>query len=382
MGTEEKETTGYLPWHIAYEFLKDAYIALGVPEGDAAICTEIMLESDKRGIKSHGINRFRPIYLERIYAGIQNPVTKIEVVSSGPTTAVIDGNNGMGMVISYRAMELAIEKAKSYGIGMVAVRNSTHYGIAGYYTEMAAKAGMIGISGSNTRPSVAPTGGVDNLLGTNPISVAFPTDEEFPFIFDCATSMIPRGKVEYYARTGLKLPEGAVIDREGNEIKNAAWANEAFEKDDAALTPLGGLDTNTGGHKGYGLSTVVEVLSAALQDGPYLRQLNGLDSSGTKKKNSFGHFFIAINPGAFTGIDVFKSIAGNIMRELRSSTKAAGKDRIYTAGEIEHEKRKDLMNKGLPMNKALEQDFIDLRDILGLKLQFDFEKKRGADNGI
>lgn len=367
MGIEDKETTGYLPWDIASEFLTEAFIELGVPKDDAEVCVEIMLESDRRGIKSHGCNRFRPIYMERIRSGVQKPVTKFEVIFEGPTASVVDGNNGMGMVISHRAMNMAIDKAKTYGMGMVAVRNSTHYGIAGYYTSMAAKAGVIGISGSNTRPSVAPTGGVENLLGTNPISVAFPTDEEFPFVFDCATSMMPRGKVEYYARTGHDLPKGAVIDREGKEVRDAAWAVDALDKNFAALTPLGGLGTETAGHKGYGLSTIVEVLSAALQDGPYLRLLNGVSADGTRSKNSFGHFFIAIDPEAFAGVEIFKNIAGNILRELRTSKKAAGEEHIYTAGEKEYSIWKDLKDKGIPLNKKLEQDFIEVRNILGLK---------------
>ena len=166
----------------------------GVPEEDARICTDVLLESDRRGIESHGVNRFKPIYLDRIRAGIQKPVTEFEIIRQTATTAVVDGHDGMGQVIAHRSMKMAIDKAKTYGMGMVAVRNSTHYGIAGYYASMAANAGCIGITGTNARPSIAPTFGVENMLGTNPLTIGLPTDEKFPFLLDCATSITQRGK--------------------------------------------------------------------------------------------------------------------------------------------------------------------------------------------
>ena len=161
-------------------FMKDVFVKNGVPEADAAICAEVLIASDKRGIDSHGVGRFKPIYIDRIKDGIQNPVTNFELVKDGLATAVADGHDGMGQVIGKKAMQLAIDKAKKYGMGMVVVRNSTHYGIAGYYATMATKAGMIGITGTNARPSIAPTFGVENMLGTNPLTVGMPSDEEFP----------------------------------------------------------------------------------------------------------------------------------------------------------------------------------------------------------
>ncbi|MBT4485169.1 MAG: Ldh family oxidoreductase, partial [Candidatus Latescibacteria bacterium] len=160
------------------KFMVDVFMGVGVPEEDARICAGVLITSDKRGIDSHGIGRLKTIYYDRILLGIQSPAKNFEIVRESPTTAVIDGHDGMGMVISKKSMEMAIEKSRTYGMGMVTVRNSTHYGIAGYYALMAADAGMIGITGTNARPSVAPTFGVENMLGTNPLTFGLPTDEE------------------------------------------------------------------------------------------------------------------------------------------------------------------------------------------------------------
>lgn len=193
-------------WKLIEDFVVDSFKGYGVPEEDARICADVLLEADRRGIESHGVNRFKPIYLDRIKDGIQNPVTKFEIVRETKTTAVVDGHDGMGQVIGKRAMQMAINKAKEYGMGMVAVRNSTHYGIAGYYATMATEAGCVGLTGTNARPSIAPTFGVENMLGTNPLTFGLPTDEPFDFVIDCATSIVQRGKIENYARKGLPTP--------------------------------------------------------------------------------------------------------------------------------------------------------------------------------
>ena len=216
------------PWDTLINFVTDAFVGYGIPREDAEICTDILLESDRRGIESHGCNRFKPIYLDRIKAGIQNPITNFEVVKETPCTAVVDGHDGMGQVIGYKSMQMAIDKAKKYGMGMVAVRNSCHYGIAGYYATMATKQGCIGITGTNARPSVAPTFGVDGMFGTNPLTIGIPTDEEFDFVIDCATSITQNGKIEYYERIGEDVHPGTIIGRDGKEISGDA--GEALKK--------------------------------------------------------------------------------------------------------------------------------------------------------
>ncbi len=356
----------FIQFDVLERFMKDVFMGLGVPEEDAAICADVLIASDKRGIDSHGINRLKPIYYDRIKAGIQSPVTNFEVVREGPTTAVIDGHNGMGQVIAKKAMEMAINKAKKYGMGMTAVRNSTHYGIAGYYVLMAIEQGMIGITGTNARPSIAPTFGVENMLGTNPLTFGIPTDEDFPFVLDCATSISQRGKIEAYARLGKPIPEGWVIDQEGKTKTDPQEVLEDLVKGTAALTPLGGIGEETGGYKGYGYATVVEILSAALQGGSFLKMLTGIEN-GKKVPYRLGHFFIAIDVSAFTELDAFKKTAGDILRALRASKKAPGHDRIYTAGEKEYLAWLERKDKGVPINKALQKEIIQMRDELGLK---------------
>ena len=352
-------------WDWATKFVKDVFMAYGIPEEDADICTDVLLASDRKGIESHGVNRFKPIYLDRIKAGIQHPETNFEVVRETPTTAVVDGHDGMGQVIGYKAMQMAIDKAKEFGMGMVAVRNSTHYGIAGYYTDMAAKAGCIGMTGTNARPSIAPTFGVENMLGTNPLTLGFPTDEEFPFSLDCATSISQRGKIEYYARIGQDTPAGMVIGRDGKAMTDSPEILEALVNGQAALAPLGGIGEELAGYKGYGYATFVEVLSAALQQGNFLHMLSGIGKNGEKQKFHLGHFFIAIDTEAFVGLDSFKKTAGDILRALRNSEVAPGEERIYTAGEKEHLVWLERKDTGLPLNEGVQQEMITIRDELG-----------------
>jgi len=345
---------------------------LKVPASEAEICADILASADLMGMDSHGISRMKPIYYDRIRQGIQFPKTKFEIVKETPTTAVIDGHHGMGHVIAYRAMNMAIKKAKKYGIAMTAVRNSTHYGIAGYYPLMAVKEGMIGLTGTNARPSIAPTFGVENMLGTNPQTWGIPTDEKFPFLLDCATSITQRGKIEVYAKLNKKLPEGWVINNDGTTETDPHKVLKALTDGTAALVPLGGIGEEMGGYKGYGYTTVIEILSSALQDGAYLKQLTG-KKNGKPAPYCLGHFFMAIDISHFTSLKKFKKTTGNILRQLRASKKAIGQKRIYTAGEKEYYTSIERIKKGVPVNAQTRLEMIKMRDELGLKYKFDFE---------
>jgi len=366
------ETRPYLAWDLAERFMTAVFEAVGVPTADAKLCADVLMESDRRGIESHGANRFKPIYIDRINEGILYPVTKVDILRETPTTAVLDANDGMGMVASYQAMEMAIEKAKKFGLSMVVVRNSSHYGIAGYWASMATKVNMIGITGTNARPSIAPTFGVENMLGTNPLTVGFPTDEDFPFMLDCATSITQRGKIEYYARAGIDTPAGMVIGNDGQAATDSEHILTALNTGEAALAPLGGIGEELAGYKGYGYATVVEVLSAALQAGSFLKGLTGF-AEGEKVPYHIGHFFIVIDPEAFMGLETFKKICGDILRELRASRKAPGQERIYTAGEKEYLTWLERKDKGVPISEPVQKEFMALRDLYGLDFKFPFE---------
>ena len=355
-----------IPFEIIEKFMIEVMVKAGIPEPDARIVCDVLVQADKLGFDSHGVNRLKPIYLDRIKDGILNPVTKYEIVKEGPTTAVIDGHNGMGHVIGFNSMKLAIEKAKKFGMGMVTVRNSTHYGFAGYYPLMAVKENMIGITGTNARPSIAPTFGVENMLGTNPLTFGIPSDETFPFLLDCATSITQRGKVELYDREGKDLPKGWVIDQNGESKTNSHDVLEDLIAGRAALTPLGGIGEETAGYKGYGYATVVEILSAALQQGAYMKMLLGI-KDGRKVPYPIGHFFIVIDINAFTEPDNFKKTTGDILRELRASRKMPGQNRIYTAGEKEYYTWMERKDKGVPFNDQLLEEFSGLCNTYGLK---------------
>lgn len=355
-------------------FMRDGFVKIGVPGTDAATIAEVLITADKHGIDSHGIGRFKPIYIDRIDQNILSPLTRVDVVSEAPTTAVLDGNNGMGHVIAKQAMQLAIDKARTYGTGMVAVRNSSHYGIAGYYTEMCAANNMIGITGTNARPSIAPTFGVENMLGTNPLTIAFPTDEPFPFNIDCATSTSQRGKIESYERAGKTLPPGWVIDRHGETLTDPKIVLEALTRGACALTPLGGIGEETAGHKGYGYATAVEILSAALSNAKFTKDLAGIDADGNKTPYSLGHFFIAINIKSFIDPSLFKTIAGTILRQLRNSERAAGQERIYTAGEKEWIAWEYRKVHGIPVPLALRNQLSALNSRFALGTAFPWEQ--------
>ena len=355
----------FIAFEVIEKFIVDVMVKAGIPHEDAKIVGDVLLQADKFGIDSHGVNRLKSIYLDRIKEGILNPLTSYEIVKEGTATAVIDGHNGMGHVVSYNAMKLAIEKARKYGMGMIAVRNSSHYGIAGYYAMMAVRENMIGITGTNARPSIAPTFGVENMLGTNPLTFGMPSDEPFPFLIDCATSITQRGKIELYAREGKEIPKGWVIDDNGESKTNSREVLNDLVAGRAALTPLGGIGEETAGYKGYGYAAVVEILSSALQQGGFMKMLMGI-KDGKKAPYSLGHFFIAIDISAFTDPNDFKKTTGDILRELRASRKMPGQNRIFTAGEKEYYTWMERKDKGVPFTTQLLEEFRGLCDIYGL----------------
>jgi L-2-hydroxycarboxylate dehydrogenase (NAD+) len=363
--TDKATEMTYVPADTIVDFMMDVFLGLGVPEDDARICADVLIASDLRGIESHGVGRLK-YYYDRIRAGVQFTVTEMEIVKETETTALIDGHHGMGHVIAYRSMRLAMDKARQHGLGAVAVRNGTHFGIAGYYPLMAAAEGMMGFTVTNARPSIAPTFSTEPMLGTNPIAFSAPSDLPFAFCFDGATSISQRGKIEVAARAEKPVPEGWVIDAEGNPATDPDRILEDFGNATAALLPLGGAGELLAGYKGYDLATMVEILSASLCGGMFLKDLLGFAEDGSRRPYMVGHFFLAIDIEHFVPLDVSRRITGQIMRALQNARKAPGADRIYVAGEKEYELEKTIRHQGIPVNANLRQELQFMRDELNI----------------
>jgi L-2-hydroxycarboxylate dehydrogenase (NAD+) len=355
----------YIPVDVVERFMVAVFQALGTPPEDARICADVLISSDLRGIESHGIGRLK-YYYDRIKAGVQSTKTEIEVIRETETTAVIDGHHGMGHVIAYRAMQMAIKKARHYGLGATAVRNGTHFGIAGYYPLIAAREGMMGLTVTNARPAIAPTLGTEPMLGTNPIAFAAPSDLAFPFCFDGATSITQRGKIEVAARAEKSVPPGWVIDEAGKPMTDPARILVDLGQAAAALLPLGGGGELYAGYKGYDLATTVEILSASLAGGAFMKDLLGFAPDGSRRPYMLGHFFLAIDIAHFVPVDVSRRITGGIMRALQESRRAPGEDRIYVAGEKESENEQRVHQEGIPVNANLRRELQTVRDELAL----------------
>lgn len=355
----------YIPVEVLQHFMVDVFIGLGVPPADAAICADVLITADLRGIESHGIGRLK-YYYDRIKAGVQKPITEITVVKETETTAVLDGGHGMGHVIAHQAMRMAIEKARQWGLGAVAVRNSTHFGIAGYYPLMAVKEGMIGLTVTNARPAIAPTFGTEPMLGTNPIAFAAPTDLPYPFCFDAATSITQRGKIEVLEREEKPAPAGWIINAKGDPVTDPTTILQELDMGNVALLPLGGAGELMGGHKGYGLAVMVEILSASLQGGAFLKDLLGRAPDGSRRPYMLGHFFLAIHIEHFVPLEVARRITTRILLDLQRSRKAPGCERIYVAGEKEHEIEQERRRTGIPVNENLKRELQTMRDALGI----------------
>lgn len=294
----------------------------GVPLEDATMTAQVLIKADLRGIESHGVAR-----LKRYTDGLKNGVVKtrpiIRTVLNTPVTAVLDGGSGLGQVVSYKAMNIAIEKAKRNHVGFVAVRNSNHFGIAGVYGLMALEHDLIGLATTNSEPLVAPTFSKQKLLGTNPICVAVPTGKG-GFVLDMATSVAPIGKIEVARRIGKKVPLGWGIDTEGRITDNPG------EIAKGALVPLGGLGEVLSGHKGYGLGSVVDIFSGVLSGAAWGANVG--KTQGPKVAN-VGHFFGALDVDAFMPLADFKTRMIEFIRSLKDAERLSGSQEIHIAGE-------------------------------------------------
>ncbi len=336
----------------------------GLNENDSVITASVLLSADRRGIESHGVARLKR-YVDGIRNGIIKLSPKVSTVVETPVSLVVDGGGGMGQPIAYNTMKRCIEKAKNNMICFASVRNSNHYGIAGYYTLMALEKNMIGISLTNSAPLVVPTFAKDAVIGTNPISIGIPADKQRPFLLDMATSTVPRGKLEVYSRTEDPIPDSWATDENGIPTDNSLKVlDNLLNRRGGGLLPLGGGTEMTGGHKGYGLGSVVDIFSGILSSGAFGKNVYGKKGEPPE----VAHFLGAINLEAFMGKDEIKKNMDTYIEMLKSSNKADGQDKIFVAGEKEY-----IANEKNSEKLSIQSKVFDILNELGEEFNIKLE---------
>ncbi len=346
-------------------FVATVLRTVGVSATDATTVAEILVTADLRGIESHGVARLETFYVGRLRKGQMIAADVSKTVRETASSVLVDAGNGLGHPAGKRTMERVIEKAVAHGSAFGAVRNSNHFGIAGYYVMMALEHDLIGIASTNSVRYGAPTFGRDIMLGTNPLAFAIPAQNEPAFVLDFATTTVPRGKLEVYNRKELPLKPGWAIDANGVETLDATVAL------DGALLPLGGFGTEGGGHKGYGLGLLVDLLCGVLAGGAFATALPL--PNDPPQPGRVSHFFGAFRIDGFREVDEFKRDVDRALREFKDSAKTPGADRIYVAGEIEYEKTLDNREHGVPLHVKVWNALEKLADELAMP--FDIAKR-------
>ena len=346
-------------------FTKDVFMAIGCPAEEATQAAEVLVSADLRGVDSHGVARLSG-YIRLHEKQRLNAQPSVQITHETPSTAVVDGDLGLGLVVGPKAMNIAIEKAKSVGTGWVAVKNSNHYGIAGYHAMMALEADCIGISLTNASPLVSPTFSKERLLGTNPISIAIPTKNQPPFVLDMATTTAANGKLEVLQRKGLEAPSGWLQDKAGQITTDARGLING-----GSMRPLGG-DREHGSHKGYALGGVVDILSAVLSGanyGPWVPPFVAfLDPAPNPVGKGLGHFFGAMRIDAFRDAEEFKSHMDNWIERFRSSDTVEGQKEVLIPGDPEREITKERLANGIDLLDPVVEDLRELGAKLGVEL--------------
>ena len=332
----------------SYETLKtfcmEAFQKFGFSEKEADIIQDVLLTSDVYGFESHGMQRMVR-YHNGIRKGMIQVDAKPEVVFETPISAVIDAHEGMGQLVGYQAMEMAIAKAKATGVGIVSVRNSNHYGIAGYYTKLAAEQGLIGMCMTNTEAIMVPTFGKQAMLGTNPIAFAMPAQPTI-YSFDAATTVVPRGKLEVYVKRGNGLPLGWAVDENGHDSDDADRVlKNIINKTGGGILPLGGSGDMQSGYKGYGFAMLCEIATAILSGGTTSNYIYK-----TPGRANIAHCFIALDYGMFGDKAEIEANLSKYLQEVRDSAKAEGQDRIFIHGEKEAEAHDRVLCEGVYLN--------------------------------
>jgi L-2-hydroxycarboxylate dehydrogenase (NAD+) len=348
------------------DFCVQVFEKMGVSSDDARTTADVLVRANLRGIDSHGVARLAR-YVNGLRDGVMMAHPEEKVVVETPTTVTLDAGAGLGQPVSHRAMTMAIAKARQYGCGFATVRNSNHYGIAGYYAMMALDHDMIGISTTNADVLVVPTFGRNAMYGTNPIALAVPAGDERPFVMDMATSTVPRGKLEVYNRQEKPIPLGWATDERGVPTADAGRVLDNFAKRaGGGLLPLGGAGEEFSGYKGYGMGLMVEILSAVLPGAAYLTSVYPKDASGKPLPANLGHFFGVWRLDAFRPVAGFKADMDDLIRRLKGGRLAEGASRIYVHGEKEFEEADRRRQQGIPLGAKVDASLREIAANLGL----------------
>ncbi|MDK2822837.1 MAG: hypothetical protein PWQ67_639 [Clostridia bacterium] len=326
------------------EYCAALFESVGMPKDDANINADSLVDANLSGVDSHGVSRMS-IYLKRIREGVVKPKCELKVLRDFPAGAALDAGNGMGAVASYKAMEIALEKAKEVGTAFVTVNNSNHNGTAAYFTKMALEYGMIGFAATNGPSRMAPWGGRDPYFGTNPFSVAVPAGKELPIIVDMATSVVARGKIILAAKNNQDIPEGWAMNKQGEITTNA---QEALE---GTVLPFGGP-------KGSAIALLVDILSGVLSGAAFGTYIKDMYANFTEPTNT-GHIFGAINVDKFIDLEIFKENIDQIIREIKENTPARGVEEVFLSGEIEFRKRQQRLKEGIPVSLPVLKELRD-----------------------
>jgi LDH2 family malate/lactate/ureidoglycolate dehydrogenase len=349
-----------------FSFAQEIFIKIGCSEKEANDAAKVLLSADLRGVDSHGIARLSG-YIRLWQAGRINAKPHLKIIHETPSTAVVDGDAGLGLVVAPYAMKVAIDKARTAGTGWVSVQNSNHFGIAGIHAMMALEEDMIGIAMTNASPLVAPTFSTERLLGTNPIAVAIPAGKQAAFVADMATTTAANGKLEILQRKNMPAPHGWIQDKEGNISTNQHEVNEG-----GALLPLGGT-REQGSHKGYALGSIVDILSGVLSGanyGPWVPPfVSFLPVADDLPGKGIGHFFGAMRIDAFRPAADFKQHMDHWIERFKNAQPIAGEERVLIPGDPEREMEQERLINGIPLLDAV------VEDIQQLALQMDTNTK-------
>ena len=340
-------------------FCQDAFEGFGFSPEEAGIIKDVLMMSDMYGIQSHGMQRVVR-YHKGIEKGLIDINAKPEVVFETPVSAVIEGHDAMGQLVGHYAMELAIKKAKETGVGIVSARNSNHYGIAGYYANLALKEGLIGFSCTNSEAIMVPTFARKAMLGSNPIAFTMPA-EPYNFFFDASTTVVTRGKLEMYNKLGKELPNGWALNKDGKASQNAAEVlGNISDHVGGGIMPLGGNTEQLGSHKGYGYGMLCEIFASIFSQG------GTSNKCMTGGRSNICHGFMAINPAIFGNPEEVKKHFSTFLQELREAPKAEGAERIYTHGEKEAEAIEVCRKEGVPVIDKTVAELFDVCNLLKL----------------